>query len=243
VAKSPAFQFYASDFLSDEKVKLMNLQERGAYITLLAHNWIEKSLPGDLDSLATLCNIDPRDMEIIWQKVGKCFKKDGKRYYNPRLRKERKKRREFIKRMVSLAKESHAPSVTSKTVRTQSKDLQSISCSALHSSSSSSSNNNNPLTPFTEQEKLVLDFLTKTEPINQIREPETCLRRWVAVYGAGAVLAGLRGVVAYCGGRPGWARPGRDWNRTIGGWLRRNQERVGNAERISKGVAIFKPMP
>jgi hypothetical protein len=33
--KSPAFQFYPKDFLTDENVRVMSLQERGAYITLL----------------------------------------------------------------------------------------------------------------------------------------------------------------------------------------------------------------
>ena len=33
--KSPAFQFYARDFLADMKVQLMSMEQRGMYITLL----------------------------------------------------------------------------------------------------------------------------------------------------------------------------------------------------------------
>ena len=34
--KSPAFQFYARDFLADMKVQLMSMEQRGMYITLLS---------------------------------------------------------------------------------------------------------------------------------------------------------------------------------------------------------------
>src|SRR3990167_4312928 len=101
--KAPAFQFYAADFLTDEKVKLMNLQERGAYITLLAHCWVEKSIPSDLSGIAGLCSIDPRDMETIWQKVVGCFKKKGSRYVNSRLQKERRKQNQYRSYMKTLA--------------------------------------------------------------------------------------------------------------------------------------------
>lgn len=44
--KPPSFQFYPQDFLADLNVTLMNMEERGAYITLLCHNWIEGAIPG-----------------------------------------------------------------------------------------------------------------------------------------------------------------------------------------------------
>ena len=55
ISKAPAFQFYASDFLSDLNVQMMTMAQRGIYITLLAMEWIEGSLPSNIQSLQILC--------------------------------------------------------------------------------------------------------------------------------------------------------------------------------------------
>lgn len=43
--KLPWFQFYATDWISDEKVRLLSGRQRGWYIDLLAHDWQEGGLP------------------------------------------------------------------------------------------------------------------------------------------------------------------------------------------------------
>lgn len=53
--KAPAFQFYASDFLSDINVVTMSMSQRGIYITLIAHEWLEGKLPADVSTLKRLC--------------------------------------------------------------------------------------------------------------------------------------------------------------------------------------------
>lgn len=45
--KSPAFQFYPKDWISDAKVCELSLEEEGAYIRLLSHCWLEGSIPAD----------------------------------------------------------------------------------------------------------------------------------------------------------------------------------------------------
>lgn len=52
--KAPAFQFYADDWLSDEHVRLMTLEETGAYIDAIAICWREGSIPADPVRLARL---------------------------------------------------------------------------------------------------------------------------------------------------------------------------------------------
>ncbi len=52
----PWFRFYAGDFLGSQAVKMMSLHERGLYITLLAEQWMNGSLPSDL-SPAGLCKL------------------------------------------------------------------------------------------------------------------------------------------------------------------------------------------
>ena len=45
--KSPAFQFYPSDYTSSQRVRLLTLEEEGAYINLLCSCWLHGSIPAD----------------------------------------------------------------------------------------------------------------------------------------------------------------------------------------------------
>jgi uncharacterized protein YdaU (DUF1376 family) len=49
----PYFAFYASDFLSG--VAAMPLEDRGAYITLLCHQWVNGTIPDDLPACVRIC--------------------------------------------------------------------------------------------------------------------------------------------------------------------------------------------
>lgn len=94
MAKSPAFQFYPADFLSDENVAIMSLAARGAYITLLSFCWIEGSIPSDLGKLARLLGVDSSAMAELWEELWLCFSiatTDAQRLVNPRLDEERRK--------------------------------------------------------------------------------------------------------------------------------------------------------
>lgn len=46
--KSPAFQFYPKDFMTDGKVICMTPEERGLYVWLLCVDWLEDGFPEDL---------------------------------------------------------------------------------------------------------------------------------------------------------------------------------------------------
>jgi len=52
--KSPAFQFYPSDWLGSQRVSMMTLEEEGAYIRLLAYCWQHGSVPADPEAVARL---------------------------------------------------------------------------------------------------------------------------------------------------------------------------------------------
>ena len=100
-AKSPAFQWYASDFLSDVNVIGMSLAARGAYITLISICWMEGSIPADMGHLARLCGTTKEEMTDLWVMLDPCFKphpKDEARKIHPRLRKEEKKQSEWRKK-------------------------------------------------------------------------------------------------------------------------------------------------
>ena len=89
--KSPAFQWYPKDYLADEKVALMTLEEEGAYIRLLCYCWLEGSVPTDVSRLACLCRTDPEKMAELITAISPCFHRNGDRYMHPRLDAERRK--------------------------------------------------------------------------------------------------------------------------------------------------------
>lgn len=53
--KPPAFQFYAADWLADERLSVCPLEVEGAYIRLLAYAWREGSIPADPAAVSVLC--------------------------------------------------------------------------------------------------------------------------------------------------------------------------------------------
>jgi len=52
--KSPAFQFYPSDYLASQRVQMMTLEEEGAYIRLLSSCWQHGTIPADPEQIARL---------------------------------------------------------------------------------------------------------------------------------------------------------------------------------------------
>ena len=93
----PAFQFYASDYLSSSKVQLMSLDERGAYVQLLCYNWQDGSIPSDIGKLAKLCGTNPKTMARIWESLTSCFVANDEpgRLVNPRLEEVRLEQKRF----------------------------------------------------------------------------------------------------------------------------------------------------
>lgn len=98
--KSPAFQFYPSDWLSSRAVRLMDAEQRGWYIQLLAESWQSRpqaSLPNDdalLLRLADANNGSP-NFDSRWQFVISQFKVKGELLINDRLAHEKRKQNDY----------------------------------------------------------------------------------------------------------------------------------------------------
>lgn len=105
--KSPAFQFYAAEFLVDENVVLMTNQEVGCYIKLMAYCWREGSVPADVSKIAKLCGEESSAMAQLWPAISSCFAEsiaDENRLVHPRLEKERDKQEEHRKERAESGK-------------------------------------------------------------------------------------------------------------------------------------------
>jgi uncharacterized protein YdaU (DUF1376 family) len=102
--RSPAFQFYPKDFLSDEKQISMSLAAVGIYMRLICHCWNEGSLPADPAVLARLSGATKRQIAELWPSISPCFKtsEDG-RLVHPRLEREREKQATFRQRQSDRA--------------------------------------------------------------------------------------------------------------------------------------------
>lgn len=93
--KSPAFQFYPSDFLGSAAVARMSHAEIGVYLLLLCYDWNEGGIPEDVGQLARMVKLSPKQFARVWEAIGSCFPvRDGRRY-NPRLDQERAKQEEW----------------------------------------------------------------------------------------------------------------------------------------------------
>jgi uncharacterized protein YdaU (DUF1376 family) len=95
--RSPAFQFYPNDFISDRNVVLMSMAERGVYITLLCYAW-QEPLPNDTDRLSRLCGMPLPVFRKLWPAVRICFLEQGEHLIQPRLERERQKQADYRRR-------------------------------------------------------------------------------------------------------------------------------------------------
>src|ERR1700722_1388656 len=87
--KPPAFQLYARDFLTSEKVQLMPLEAVGAYILLLCQAWLSDppgTLPDDDAALAIFSRLGDRWPEFKAQLCA-CFSSANGRLVSDRLHK------------------------------------------------------------------------------------------------------------------------------------------------------------
>jgi uncharacterized protein YdaU (DUF1376 family) len=103
--RSPAFQFYPKDFLSDEKQRELSLAEAGAYIRLICLCWNEGSIPDDCERISRQLGVPKSAMSKLWPAIRKCFKESDQsgRLIHGRLEKERAKQEGYRRRQSDAA--------------------------------------------------------------------------------------------------------------------------------------------
>ena len=73
IEQSPAFQFYAGDWISNPGRYKMSLEEEGAFILLMCHCWLGKKLPFDWEILARCCNCSLDKIKKLWPRIEHMF--------------------------------------------------------------------------------------------------------------------------------------------------------------------------
>lgn len=104
--KTPAFQFYPADWLSDENVQLMTMEQEGIYIRLLAICWIQGSIPNNIEALSKLTKGSPKDDLTLVQRLFTNSKKDASRLVHKRLEEERTKQNKWKQKCADAGKYS-----------------------------------------------------------------------------------------------------------------------------------------
>lgn len=92
MARPPSFQFYPKDYLADEAVSRMTLEQQGAYMWLLCYAWsMDKPgvLPNDDAVLAQLSTLGPRWSECR-EAIARAFKISDSEWIQERMRRERR---------------------------------------------------------------------------------------------------------------------------------------------------------
>ena len=76
--QSPAFQFYANDWISDPNRMKLSLEEQGAYVLLYCHCWRGFRVPKDFEVLSRMLNCRTEKIEKLYPKIKHLFeeKKD-----------------------------------------------------------------------------------------------------------------------------------------------------------------------
>lgn len=98
MGSSPAFSFYAKDFLTGTAT--MTLAERGAYVSLLAYQWDSGSVPAGAKERARIMGCTAAEERRVWAKLVTKFAYVDDSFKNTRLEEERAKQ---IERRQKLA--------------------------------------------------------------------------------------------------------------------------------------------
>ncbi len=93
--KSPAYQWYPKDYMTDPDVIAMTLAQEGAYRRLLDVCWLENGLPTDPSILWRLAKADSEQVftHELWPVVYRKFHEKDGRLHHGRLDVERSKQR------------------------------------------------------------------------------------------------------------------------------------------------------
>lgn len=106
MAKSPAFQFYPTDFM--DGVILFSNEEIGIYIRLLCYQWNKTRIPLDFKVISKIGATKPIKLSVVLSK----FEKDADGYYNVRMELERLKQKEYREKQAENGRRGGRPTLT-----------------------------------------------------------------------------------------------------------------------------------
>ncbi len=155
MSKSPAFQFYAADFMIG--IMGMSDEETGAYIKMLSTQWLHGSLPNCKKTIKKMINLRKVPSEIVMRKFAIC---DDGFLRNERMETVRQKQITYADTMKNNANSRWNKKKEADAIAMQMHNESICRNDALHSSSSTSTSTTTSKTKYNKEraEALVLPF-------------------------------------------------------------------------------------
>ena len=88
----------------------MDYEQQGVFNFLLDQQWLNGSLPADLEEVRSILHLDTERFERVWKRVAPCFELIDGRLVNPRLAREREKREAYCESRAENGKRGGRPS-------------------------------------------------------------------------------------------------------------------------------------
>lgn len=216
MAKSPAFQFYASDFLTD--TQSWDINEVGIYIRLLSNQWVNGSLPKDLIRLSRIAGCTHEEIKKAWVILGFKFLDniDGT-IYNRKLESVRESQIRFKEKQASNGSKGGRPKKTETQKKPkQNPDINPNNNPNKSSSSSTSSNKEIYKEKIPSSIESVEEYMLQTKKL----DADKCKEQSEAFYDH----------FKSNGWKIGGKTPMQDWKSAVNSWIRRNAISVKTGE-------------
>lgn len=94
MAKAPAFQFYANDFM--DATSMWEANAVGLYVRCLCKQWTHGSIPSDLRILARMIHCDREELQSCWSVLGSKFEQQEDGTLKNRRLEEVRERQEYV---------------------------------------------------------------------------------------------------------------------------------------------------
>lgn len=85
----PYVRWFGGDYLASSRVRMMSLQEQGAYMRLLWHQFEEGAIPADPSLRARILGVSPAEEAAVWPALAPCFEPTADGLQNSRMAEER----------------------------------------------------------------------------------------------------------------------------------------------------------
>lgn len=242
MGKAPAFQFYASDFLTGTNE--MTVDEVGIYIRLLATSWDKGPLPMEPSRLARVAGADIDRFIPAWQVVRKKWKKTKAGYVNERLEMQRGEREAFAAKQAEKANKRWNSNATAQPRQSQARQSRS---NALQSSDFSlqSSEQQIPSQERSEkrarQEALTAEFLTFWAKYPNKAGKDKALKVWLRLAPDSGLILRILDSLSWQVRQPKWLKDDGEYVPHASSWLnqRRWEDEPFNAPAESRGPRVM----
>ena len=163
LGKSPAFQFYPKDYISDEVVMCMSNEERGVYMHMLCMDWLNNGIPSDKQTLCRMFGCSEQVLNTCLTK----FQQNGnsdERLFNKRLLVEREKQSDnrAKKRLAGIAS-AQARKAKRVTGRTGVEQVLNRCCDSVPTKFNSTSTTASPSTDNIQKKRLTKNLRKQFE--------------------------------------------------------------------------------